>query len=101
MPDKFPDVPDRVKQDWIKAIEYEASLAPDFLLAEEFKFASSSKVALHLWPYLDPMDSRNTVEGWRKHPEYRRDIRLCCYKKILEKVTTELLARLRQDRTAE
>ena len=45
------------------------------------------------------MDSRKTVEGWRKHPEYRRDIRLCWYKKNPEKVTTELLARLRQDGT--
>ena len=76
-PYKFPDIPARVKQDWIKAIKYEASLAPDLLLDEEFKFASSSKVAQHLWPHLDPIDSRKTVGAWHKNPAYRRDVHQC------------------------
>ena len=88
-PYKRPGLPARNGKHWKTAVNYEAQQAPDIFLVPNFDFAPASQVALDVWPDRDPVDSHKTIEGWRKYPEYRDDVRLCWYRQNLEKVSAK------------
>jgi len=79
---------------WEKAVDYEAEQAPDILLVPDFEFSSASQVARQVWPDQDSVDSHKTIEGWRKHPEYRGDVVRSWFRQNPEKVAAKLIADL-------
>ena len=88
-PYKRPGLPARNGKQWEKAVNYEAKKAPDIFLVPDFDFAPASQVAKHVWPHREAVDSHKTIEGWRKYPEYRDDVRLCWYRRNLEKISAK------------
>ena len=93
-PYKRPGLPARNGHQWEKAVNYEAEQAPDILLVPDFEFASASQVAEQVWPERVSVDSHKTIEGWRKHPEYRGDVVRSWFRKNPEKVAAKLIADL-------